>query len=42
MIDWLFHEQFTRFDEIVFGFVMMMVGLYLEDFIDRIRSRKGE
>lgn len=38
---WLTGEQFTRLDEIIFGFGMMLIGLYLEDWIDRFRGRKG-
>ncbi len=41
MFDWLFRQQFTRFDEMAFAFVMLFIGLYLEDLIDRFRGRKG-
>jgi hypothetical protein len=30
--------QFTRLEEVIFGVLMLLAGLYLEDLIDRRRS----
>ena len=32
--------QFTRAEELVVGVLMLMLGLYLEDWIDQWRSRR--
>ena len=40
MWHWLAAEQFTRLDEILFGFGMMFLGLFFEDWIDRFRGRE--
>ena len=32
--------QFTRLDEMVFAVTMLLIGLFLEDWIDQWRGRK--
>ena len=33
-------EQMNRWQEILFGLLMLLLGLFLEDYIDRYRDRK--
>lgn len=40
MINWFFGGQFVRAEEIAFGLLMLVVGLYLEDWIDQWRERR--
>ena len=39
-MSWL-TQQFTVWQEILFGLIMLALGLFLEDWIDRWRGRKG-
>ncbi len=39
-MQWL-NQQFTAWQEIVFACLMLALGLWLEDAIDRYRGRKG-
>lgn len=32
--------QFTRLDELIFGAAMLVLGLYFEDLIDRLRGQR--
>ena len=36
---WWF-DQMNRWQEVVFGGIMLLIGLFLEDWIDRYRDRK--
>lgn len=34
-------DQMSRWQEVLFAFVMLFLGLYLEDKIDTYRARRG-